>query len=364
MKKILVSLIPICFCFSHLDAAKIKILAIGNSFSEDAVENYLYDIAAAADDTLIIGNMYISGCSLETHRNNANTAAAVYSYRKINEEGIKTVAENKRLSEAIADEAWDYISFQQVSQNSGMYDTYFPYLPDLLAYVQSLAANPQVKYVLHQTWAYAQTSTHSGFANYNNNQTTMYEAIVNTVFRIASEVGIDRVIPSGTAIQNVRTSYIGDNLCRDGFHLDTGLGRYTAACTWYEKLTGKSVMENTFVPAGLSLRKTELARTAAHNAVLSPQSVTDLHDFYIIPDAGTFILMNPVYINFGNRQAPVPWNNVSGFEQGVSLASLLDTLENETPLKIEITDAFCGVNFNGPDQGLTSSEWNLPPAAT
>jgi hypothetical protein len=362
--KIVIAWFCTCFSFASLYAEKVRILTIGNSFSEDAVENYLHDIAKADEDTLIIGNMYIGGCSLETHYNNATTNAAVYSYRKINDEGIRTVTENKQLSEAITDEAWDYISFQQVSQNSGTYNTYFPHLANLLNYVKPLATNPQVKYVLHQTWAYAQTSTHSGFANYNNNQATMYAAIVNTVSIVADSVDIDIIIPAGTAIQNVRTSYIGDNLCRDGYHLDTGIGRYTVACTWYEKLVGKPVMENTFVPEGLSSRKVELARTAAHYAVLSPQSVTDMSDFYIIPNAGTFILTNPVNINFGKKQAAIPWNNMSGFEQGVSIVALLDTLGEETPLTIEITDAFCGINYNGPAEGLTSEEWKLPPEVT
>jgi hypothetical protein len=285
-KKTMLVLIFTFSCLASLYAGKVKILAIGNSFSEDAVENYLWDIAEAEGDTLIIGNMYIGGCSLETHWNNAQTDAAVYSYRKINAEGIKTVTKSKRLSEAFADEEWDYISFQQVSQNSGMYDTYFPYLTNLLAYANPLVLNPDVKYVMHLTWAYAQTSTHAGFANYGNSQATMYEAIVNAVFRVAAETGIDIVIPAGTAIQNARSGYVGDNLCRDGFHLDTGVGRYTAACTWYEKLLGKPVIENTFVPVGISSGKIELARTAAHNAVLHPRNRTDMQDFYVIPDAG------------------------------------------------------------------------------
>ncbi|MDE6646879.1 MAG: DUF4886 domain-containing protein, partial [Prevotella sp.] len=40
----------------------IKVLAIGNSFSEDAVEQYLYELAAAQGDSLVIGNAYIPGC--------------------------------------------------------------------------------------------------------------------------------------------------------------------------------------------------------------------------------------------------------------------------------------------------------------
>ena len=53
----------------------IKILTIGNSFSEDAVEQHLHDIAKADGVKVIIGNMYIGGCSLERHLNNAKANA-------------------------------------------------------------------------------------------------------------------------------------------------------------------------------------------------------------------------------------------------------------------------------------------------
>src|SRR5690606_3802700 len=36
-----------------------RILAIGNSFSEDALETYLYPIARAAGDSILIANLYI-----------------------------------------------------------------------------------------------------------------------------------------------------------------------------------------------------------------------------------------------------------------------------------------------------------------
>ena len=38
----------------------VKVLAIGNSFSQDAVEQYLHEIAEADGKQLIIGNMYIA----------------------------------------------------------------------------------------------------------------------------------------------------------------------------------------------------------------------------------------------------------------------------------------------------------------
>src|SRR5690625_7172324 len=45
----------------------LRILAIGNSFSEDAIENYLHELAAEAGIKMIIGNMYIGGASLDLH---------------------------------------------------------------------------------------------------------------------------------------------------------------------------------------------------------------------------------------------------------------------------------------------------------
>jgi hypothetical protein len=256
-------------------AETIKILAIGNSFSSDAVENYLYELGKADNVTLVIGNMYIGGCSLQRHWNNASANKAAYAYYKI-VDGVKTKTPATTLETAIADENWDYITFQQVSQYSGVYDSYFPYLTNLLAYVKTKATNPNVKFAMHMTWAYQQSCKNSGFANYNNDQLTMYNAIVDAVGRTAKTENISIVIPSGTAIQNARTSILGDNLCRDGFHLDYNIGRYTAACTWYEKLTGNNVLKNTYAPENLSKQSVKVARKAAHSAVKNPTKVTNI----------------------------------------------------------------------------------------
>ncbi|WP_255702926.1 DUF4886 domain-containing protein [Antarcticibacterium sp. 1MA-6-2] len=61
----------------------LKILAIGNSFSEDAIEYYLYGLANAADQEIVIGNLYIGGAELSQHVANANSNANSYSYRKV-----------------------------------------------------------------------------------------------------------------------------------------------------------------------------------------------------------------------------------------------------------------------------------------
>lgn len=275
IKKIFVLSIALFTCIAVFAANDtIRVLAIGNSFSEDAVENYLYDLGKSDGVTFVIGNMFIGGCSLEKHWNNATNDLAVYSYRKIETNGVKMTIPNSKLSDVIPSKQWDYISFQQVSFNAGMYDTYFPYLSNLFTYVKSKATNPEVKYMLHMTWAYAQNSTHTGFVNYNKNQSQMYSAIVEAVNHVANTVDIKTIVPSGTAIQNARSSYLGDTFCRDGHHLNLVIGRYIAACTWYEKLTGRSVVGNSFAPSSLSKAEIKIAQEAAHNAVQHPNTIT------------------------------------------------------------------------------------------
>ena len=254
----------------------VKILAIGNSFSQDAIEQYLFELANADNIKVIIGNLYIGGASLDLHWNNAKEDKPAYQYRKIDVKGIKTNTPETSIADALSDEDWDYISFQQVSSSSGIYDTYVTPLPLLFDYVKTRATNTDVKYILHQTWAYAQNSDHKLFVNYNNDQMTMYKAIVDAVWRAKELAPIDMVVPAGTAIQNGRTSVLGDNFCKDGYHLEVNFGRYTAACTWFETIFKKSVIGNTYKPDTVSDYEAEIAQYAAHYAVMRPKEITEL----------------------------------------------------------------------------------------
>lgn len=257
------------------DDGTVKILAIGNSFSEDALEQHLYDIVNAEGINIVIGNMYIGGCSIERHWQNASTDAAEYNYRKI-VEGKKKATDKIKISQAIADENWDYISFQQASHFSGIFSTYEKDLPSLVKYVKDENKKSGTQYVLHQTWAYSNNSTHDGFRNYNNNQITMYKEIVSAISKASCLTGIGTIIPVGTAIQNGRTSFVGDHFCRDGYHLDYQIGRYTASCTWAEKLLGLNILTNPYMPIQLTLDEILIARISAHYAINQPNEVSCL----------------------------------------------------------------------------------------
>lgn len=256
-------------------ARTIKILAIGNSFSEDAIEQYLHELADADGIETIIGNLFIGGCSLERHMQCINGNLPDYRYRKIGVDGVTKETPKCDIARAIADEEWDYVSVQQASHFSGDYTTYQPYLSQLVAYVKA-HTKKDVKIVFHQTWAYAQNSDHGGFKRYGNSQKQMYDAINGALEQVIKDIHPDVIVPSGTAIQNARTSSIGDNMNRDGYHLNLLYGRYTAACTWFQAIFKRSVVGNSYAPEGVTAEQKTIAQKAASAAVKHKFKVTQI----------------------------------------------------------------------------------------
>ena len=242
---------------------RMKVLAIGNSFSADAVEQYLWEMAAEVGDTLVIGNAYIGGCNIDRHTANFEKSLPIYSYRLI-ENGLLSSTEDVTLQDIITDRDWDLISLQQASPLSGNSSSYGN-LPTLISYVREIMPNKDAEIVWHSTWAYARDFDSDNFKYYGYSQEAMYDSIMNVAAAIIPAMGIRRVIPSGIAIQNARESF-GDILNRDGYHLSIPLGRYVAACTWAEFLTGCDVRDLTFKPSDLSEEETSKAKVAAHVA--------------------------------------------------------------------------------------------------
>lgn len=249
----------------------LKILTIGNSFSDDTMQ-YVYKIAKSAGvEKIKLGNLYIGGCSLDTHTSNAKTNARAYDYRT-NSADAWVNAPNYRMKDAILSENWDFISLQQASGSSGIKETYAN-LQYMIDYVSSLA--PDSKLVWNMTWAYQQDSTHGEFGKYGSSQTQMYQSILEAVqSEVATKNAIEYIVPNGTAIQNARTSYLGDTLTRDGFHLSLDIGRYIAGLTFFYQLTGISIKDIEFMPDGVDQSIKAIAIDCAINAVNSPWQVT------------------------------------------------------------------------------------------
>ena len=254
----------------------LRVLAIGNSFSQDAIEQNLHELADAAGKHIIIGNLYIGGAPLSLHWKNVQGDKNAYSYRKISADGHKTTTPKVSILTALRNEPWDYVSIQQASVLSGKFETYIEPLTGIKHFLDSVN-DPHVKYIWHQTWAYAPNSTHSGYADYGSNQLQMYSKIMEASAKAKKKFHFDLVVPSGTAIQNARTTFLGDNLTRDGHHLDLYIGRFIAACTWFEALFGEEAPTERYHPEKVSPEAAEVAKQAAHAAIRHPFKVTKIN---------------------------------------------------------------------------------------
>ena len=255
----------------------LRILAIGNSFSQDAIEQNLWELFHQEGKVVVVGNLYIGGCTLQRHFFNARNDTTDYLYRKV-VDGVRTEYPHYTLERGLADESWDVVSLQQASGVSGMFETFQPYLLELVRFVKARTRD-DVRLVWHQTWAYSADAPHPEFPNYGRDQLRMYKAILAAGKRAMRESGIRTVIPSGTAIQNARGTFLGDRMNRDGYHLELTYGRYTAACTWYEALTGRDVRQNAWHPASITSETAAACRAAAHASCRKPYRVTPLPAF-------------------------------------------------------------------------------------
>lgn len=348
--------------FTDLAVSKdrvIKILSIGGTVSEDAVESYLHNLANAAGHKVIIGNLFLGGSDLKTHWDNASEDKAVYQFRTIGVDGGRGNSNEMTLRNVILGENWDFISFEESLPLAGKLEGYQDNLLNLVEYASSLATNPDVKYLLHQPWAYAVNSTQDGFSNYERNQNKMYSDIVNAVSTAKGLAKIDLIVPSGTAIQNGRTTYVGDPnylgdlfMREDGYRLSDVIGRFTAAATWYETIFGK-VLDNPIATEQFSTYEINLIKAAANSAVSKPNEVTSLTEYrypegFVLND---FVLRNPVYIDFGPIFSPAPFNNY-GRPTDPKLNDLKDMNGESTKFEIVVKDRFTGTLERGLDNSL------------
>jgi len=267
------------FAFGEINAEQktIKILCIGNSFTVDAFEDHLAPLAAADGVRLTLGYPYKGGTRMDQHWLYVENKETPYNYRKI-ENGKLTKTNDTDLLHAIKDEHWDYVFFQTNHQTGGFFYSYFPYLIHLMEYVKTNISNPDVKFGLYMCWACDSNSTYTGFDLYDKDQLKMYESIIDCTWRVAKTVGIDLIIPVGTAIQNARGTTIGDSFTRDGYHLNYDWGRYTASCTWYEMITGRNVVGNPYCPESITKEQSYLCQISAHLAIKNPKTISTISD--------------------------------------------------------------------------------------
>ena len=239
----------------------INILLFGHSFGVDCSE-YVPSLAVEAGvENLHFGRFIKANCSLEEHWDYLQCDTTAFYSEAMPGERYFTVKE-KTVREALAETEWDYVIFQTSLENEGRYETFQPYLNDLIDYVlkASRAAGhkkPKIGWnmfwpvsILLEDGSNPRATYRLSF--YGNSSEKMYEAYRDAAGKVLKKTKVSFVIPSGATVMAARESELNTpqlrEFTRDGYHLSEGYGRYMAACTWFEKLlakeTGISVVGN------------------------------------------------------------------------------------------------------------------------
>ena len=260
----------------------LKILAIGNSFNNNS-SSLLYDLASdgGAED-IVIGCLWIGGSTLQDHAFQIKQNAPKYEYRK-NSNGTWNVTQWRTFLEGLQDEKWDFIVLNQGSIVAGQPDQAAEGLDTVVSCIRE-NANPGSELWFNMTWAYdADSTSNPNFAAwYNSDPQTMYEAVRDTSRNVIMGSGyFDGLIPCGTTMQNLRTSWAANQVTQDGHHASNGFGCYALGLTWLATLTDIDVSSIQWFPKLYSKWGTEyedalrdIAKEAVIHAVEKPYEVT------------------------------------------------------------------------------------------
>ena len=242
-----------------------NILLFGHSFGVDSTE-YLPALLDAAGITDVrLGRIVKANCSMEEHYNffAADVLDSNFSYTECAPGSTTWQKLDRTAKQAIDAHAWDYVIFQNSLENEGRYETAQPYLNNLVSYVRSRSRElygrePVICW--NMFWPISKLAEDGSNSTltyrlsfYGNSSTNMWKAYKRATRELMADTGITNIVPTGTAIINLRASSLNtsamNEFTRDKYHLSEGVGRYAAACTLFEYFIkskyGVSVLGNT-----------------------------------------------------------------------------------------------------------------------
>lgn len=213
-----------------------RVVSIGNSFSQDA-QRYISQIAKNYGERLDVINLYIGGCSLNTHYNNLVEDNNAYELQ-FNGVNTDVKVSIKQALESMP----DVITLQQASKDSVNYKTYKPYLTELYNYAKKVC--PNAKIMLHETWAYQDGSEKLATLNYTSFD-DMFKDVKKAYKKAQKDFEFDGVLPSGSVMQTAIKLGL-EHSHNDGLHASLGAGRYMLGLTWFKVLTGIDITNDKF----------------------------------------------------------------------------------------------------------------------
>lgn len=278
----------------------VRILSIGNSYSQDALAYVPFMIGGICDGlSTEIGILYKDGATLSDHWSNWQNETDAYTYYTNNGNVAWRNNGKSTIQAAIDEREWDVILLQQGSTTAWTYSTYQPYMNNLINEMYARLGRP-----VKLGWMLVQSRPKVSSTVYTDEQILQHFASMATnAQNVLRDTLCDFVIPVGTAVQNARTTslnYIGDygKLTYEGAHLQEGLpcqlaaysviieiakhlgfglsGIYgdktRATSSW---LSGKSIPGGNGSAVGATDANVQIAQKCAIMASRKPYEVTD-----------------------------------------------------------------------------------------
>jgi len=215
-----------------------KVLAISNSFGNDGLR-YVFGISRTEGHEIRTYNLDIGGCTLEKHYRNLLSDDKSYT---VEVNGLDTPM-HLSIKEALLMDKWDVISLQQNSPDAGIYETYHPYIDELVAMIRK--TNPSAKLALQMTWTYDRSNHMFNNMPYHTPE-EMLPKVIETYKKVGQEIGADLYIPSGEGMWELFNTIGGEKTYRDAHHASWGVGRYLLGMIWYMALMNKKVKKFAF----------------------------------------------------------------------------------------------------------------------
>lgn len=243
----------------NLQKAQLRVLDIGNSYTNDCV-HYLPQLVSASgvdtSDMCIYKATRASGSFKTWYDTYNDKDTQSYEIAKVlggltaDISGTAGVGNGEKFRNTLKNNKWDLIIIHTRSTYAPYYDTWESngnngYLREFIRTIRTAQPLATIGFLLvHSYWSgYSENTEKSSLAR--------WKLIVESTKKLKANYGIDFVIPYGTAIQNIRASSFNNeyDLTADGTHCSNGLADYTAACTYFQALIapryGVSILGNT-----------------------------------------------------------------------------------------------------------------------
>lgn len=237
---------------------KIKILAIGNSFTGDAT-SFLQKLARGGGKELTLFVAAVGGYSLEEHVARLQAFEADPKDPRGRPYGKKDTS----LREALQKEDWDVVTIQQSSVRSTKPETFEPSMTILVEYIRKHA--PGARILLFEPWAYPD-DYYDQVKSLKLDHTSMRAKVKSVYQEVSEKTGIE-IIPVGEAFERAGGSEAPITLTNPNDKHCNSQGRYLSGAVFYEAIFRDGVEGNSFRPPKVTSEEAKTLLRVAHETV-------------------------------------------------------------------------------------------------